>query len=83
VSERDPDQVAAGAIRAVVTGSSALVLEVATLKAQLAQLDEHYTGRVLELANLCARAADAITEHCVDGFWDCNELLKELRDAAK
>ena len=33
--------------------------------------------------DLLLRAADAIHEHCIDGFWDCNELLKELRKAVE
>jgi len=36
-----------------------------------------------QVKRLCARAAEAITEHCIDGFWDCRDLVAELRKAAQ
>jgi hypothetical protein len=35
------------------------------------------------LKELITRAADAIEEHCVDGFWECADLVRELREASK
>lgn len=53
---------------------------VAELRGQrIAKLED----RVAALERLCTRARDAIQEHCIDGFWDCKQLLDDLRKATE